>query len=213
MATASVTYTFSPNTLVKSSEANTNFSDVVSFLNGSVVHKDGTIAFTGVPSGPASDPVSDNQYSRKAYVDKRTGIAVCTRTATIGDSGSYQSLTSLWTLSLNNPSSIASLPDDLQINTAGWYLVGGIFQVAVPSGSGINGVIRCLRIKLAGNVVAQSPPQVGTNTFADQQGPHIQVPLNITAGQKLAMDVYQQNAASGALAYTAKLWAMMLVPS
>jgi hypothetical protein len=64
-----VTYSFSANTTILSAEANTNFADIVSFLNGEVIHKDAAIAFTNVPSGPASNPSSDNQFTRKKYVD------------------------------------------------------------------------------------------------------------------------------------------------
>ena len=70
MATAAVTYTFTANTLIQSAQANTNFQDLVTFLNNSVIHKDGSIAFTAIPSGPATDPSGDNQFARKAYVDK-----------------------------------------------------------------------------------------------------------------------------------------------
>lgn len=69
MATASVTFTFAANTLIQASQGNTNFADVIAFLNGSVIHKDATVAFTAVPSGPGTDPVSANQFTRKAYVD------------------------------------------------------------------------------------------------------------------------------------------------
>lgn len=69
MSTAAVTYTFAPNTTILSAEANTNFSDLVDFLNDSVMHLDASAAFTAIPSGPATDPTTDNQFTRKAYVD------------------------------------------------------------------------------------------------------------------------------------------------
>lgn len=69
MATAAVTYTFTPNTTILSAEANTNFSDLVSFLNNSVMHRDASAAFTAVPSGPSTDPSTDNHLARKKYVD------------------------------------------------------------------------------------------------------------------------------------------------
>lgn len=71
MATASVPYSFVPLEDILSSEANANFAALVAFLNTQVIHKDGTVASTGTLSGPAADPVSDNQYARKAYVDNR----------------------------------------------------------------------------------------------------------------------------------------------
>lgn len=75
MSVAAVTYTFAPNTLTKSSEANTNFADLVTYINSNAITKDAALAFTGVPSGPATDPTGDNHLARKAYVDK-LGIVV-----------------------------------------------------------------------------------------------------------------------------------------
>lgn len=69
MSTAAVTYTFAPSTTILSAEANTNFADLVDFLNNSVMHLDASSAFTAIPSGPATDPTTANQFTRKAYVD------------------------------------------------------------------------------------------------------------------------------------------------
>jgi microcystin-dependent protein len=46
-----------------------NLNDILTWINTNAVHLDGSKAFTAVPSGPASDPVSANQLARKAYVD------------------------------------------------------------------------------------------------------------------------------------------------
>ena len=46
MASASVTNTFTNGTAADAIQVNTNFSDLVTFLNNSVVHRDGTKAFT-----------------------------------------------------------------------------------------------------------------------------------------------------------------------
>ncbi len=72
MATASVPYSWVANDPIRSSELNSNYSSLVSFLNTSTVHTDASKAFTGVPSGPATDPTTDNQLTRKKYVDDRT---------------------------------------------------------------------------------------------------------------------------------------------
>lgn len=69
MSVVAVTYTFAPNTLTKSSEANTNFADLVTYINTNAIVKDASLAFTAVPSGPATDPSSVNHLARKAYVD------------------------------------------------------------------------------------------------------------------------------------------------
>jgi hypothetical protein len=54
----------------KASEINQNFADISTFLNNSVVHVDGSKAFTGIPSiATGIDPSASNHLSRKAYVD------------------------------------------------------------------------------------------------------------------------------------------------
>jgi hypothetical protein len=73
VATASKTYSFTASTTAVASQVNTNFDDLVDFLNQEVIHKDASVAFTGVPSGPATDPSTANQLTRKAYVDGLLG--------------------------------------------------------------------------------------------------------------------------------------------
>src|SRR5437868_4994070 len=73
MSTATVTNTFSAGTTAVASQVNTNFSDLVSYINTNCIVKDGTLASTAVLSGPATDPTSDNHYARKAYVDGLVG--------------------------------------------------------------------------------------------------------------------------------------------
>lgn len=52
MATASVTNSFTNSTTADANEVNTNFADLVTFLNGSVVHVDGSKAMTAaLPMG------------------------------------------------------------------------------------------------------------------------------------------------------------------
>lgn len=52
MSTASVTYTFVDANVAEASEANQNFTDLVSFLNSNVVHLDGAKTMTGnLPMG------------------------------------------------------------------------------------------------------------------------------------------------------------------
>lgn len=46
MSTASVSNTFVASTTAESAKVNTNFSDLVNFLNNSVIHRDGTKAMT-----------------------------------------------------------------------------------------------------------------------------------------------------------------------
>ncbi len=47
MSTASVTHTFTAGTTIQSVQANTNFSDIITFLNNNVAHLDASKTFTG----------------------------------------------------------------------------------------------------------------------------------------------------------------------
>ena len=135
MATAAVTYTFVPNTLVKSSEANTNFQDIVDFLNGSVIHKDASIAFTAIPSGPSSDPTDDNQFARKAYVDMACGVI--SKSTTWGSSTGGTELSGASTIVDRG---VAIADSNITIETAGVYAVFGSWGVGTNT-SGNRGLM------------------------------------------------------------------------
>lgn len=79
MATAAVTYTFANGTNADGTQVNSNFSSVVNFLNTETIQRDASIAFTAIPSLPATDPTTDNQVVRKAYVDNYTPAGVITQ--------------------------------------------------------------------------------------------------------------------------------------
>jgi hypothetical protein len=70
-ANVSVTYNFVAGTPAVADNVDQNFTDIVNWVNTNAVHLDGSKAFTAVPSGPASDPTSANQLTRKAYVDAK----------------------------------------------------------------------------------------------------------------------------------------------
>lgn len=95
MPTAAVTYNFVPETTILASEANTNFANLVNFLNSNVIQKDASLAFTNIPSGPASDPSSANQFTRKAYVDAAITTGVATAVKVIAHDNSTSSGTSI----------------------------------------------------------------------------------------------------------------------
>jgi hypothetical protein len=67
MATASVTHSFVTGNTILAAQHNTNFADLVNFINGSVVHVDGSKAFTGTVSGVT--PTAAAHLTRKDYVD------------------------------------------------------------------------------------------------------------------------------------------------
>lgn len=72
----SVTNTFTAGTSAVASQVNTNFSEVVSYINTNSVLSDATVAFTQVPSGPSTDPSSNNHLTRKLWVDRQVGSAI-----------------------------------------------------------------------------------------------------------------------------------------
>jgi hypothetical protein len=70
MATdASVPNNFTVGTPAVADDVDANFDAITTWINTNAVHLDASKAFTAVPSGPATDPSSDNQLTRKAYVD------------------------------------------------------------------------------------------------------------------------------------------------
>jgi microcystin-dependent protein len=70
---------FANGTNADGTQVNSNFNNVVNFLNTETVQRDASIAFTAIPTAPATDPVSDNQLARKAYVDNYTPAGVITQ--------------------------------------------------------------------------------------------------------------------------------------
>lgn len=76
MATAAVSNVFTNGSNADAVQVNSNFTSVVNFLNTDVITRDAAIAFTAVPSGPATDPTTDNQFTRKYYVDNLTPAGV-----------------------------------------------------------------------------------------------------------------------------------------
>lgn len=76
MTVVAKTYTFIPGTPIESSQANQNFDDIVNYINGEVIVRDASKAFTAIPSGPGTDPSSPNQFARKQYVDNADNLRV-----------------------------------------------------------------------------------------------------------------------------------------
>lgn len=102
MATPAVTYTFAANTLVKASEANTNFQDIIDFLTTHVIQKDASVAFTATPSGPSTDPTGDDQFTRKKYVDDLGLTVPRSKAATVtGANGNITSTANFTALPVN----------------------------------------------------------------------------------------------------------------
>jgi hypothetical protein len=66
---ATVTNNFVQGTPANASEVNTNFADLVTWINTNATHLDGTKPFTGLVTLPATTPSNANHATRKGYVD------------------------------------------------------------------------------------------------------------------------------------------------
>ena len=87
--------TFVVDTTIDPDEVNENFDTIYDFVNEEVIHRDGTIAFTAVPTGPATDPSTANQLARKDYVDRHAPNLKQARLQGTGGTGSEGSYTNL----------------------------------------------------------------------------------------------------------------------
>lgn len=74
MTAVSKTHTFVAGTVIESAQANQNFDDLVNYTNNEVIVRDASKAFTVTPAGPATDPTSANQFTRKQYVDNADNL-------------------------------------------------------------------------------------------------------------------------------------------
>lgn len=79
--TAAVTNSFTAATPAVAAQVNTNFSDLVNWINTWAMPLDASKTFTSTPSGPAADPTTANQLARKAYVDARDDLKVVAATS------------------------------------------------------------------------------------------------------------------------------------
>lgn len=70
MATVTIPFTFVNNTQnADATQVNSNFSTLASFINTEVIQRDASVAFTQIPTLPATTPTLANHATRKGYVD------------------------------------------------------------------------------------------------------------------------------------------------
>lgn len=72
-------YTFSDATDAEAGEVNANFDALYDWVNGQSIDVTAARAFENIPTGPATDPTSDNQFARKKYVDNRYRLIAAQR--------------------------------------------------------------------------------------------------------------------------------------
>lgn len=135
MATLAVTHTFVDATAAEAAEVNQNFDDVTDFVNTEVIHRDASIAFTSVPSGPASDPSTANQLVRKSYVDDQIDVVEAAAAAAAARVAVRLNRTTNQTTGASGTEATFSWNDEIQ-DTHGFWSSGT--TITIPSGqSGI----------------------------------------------------------------------------
>lgn len=159
MPTPTLPNTFVSGTLAKSAEVNANFEALRQFIIANLIQKDASLGFTATPVGPSLDPVSANQFARKAYVDaprytgSRTGVA----TTSTGAAGSYVVLAATgWVTGTS--SRVTATGAGVTILETGWYLVTATAEHFI-----INNTWRGVGIAVNGTVVASDPRGAGVN--------------------------------------------------
>lgn len=203
MPPLSVTNTHVPNTLAEAGDVNQNFSDIVTWANANAIQKDASLAFTAVPSGPATNPVSSNQFTRKAYVDIPRYLAqnVTTTSATIFAGGQVTWANMPGSLTATNSHRVTTTASGFTVTDTGLYMIGAQIQFITLGGSHlgvglrVNGVVGDADIRAGGAFYLGAAPVVRLLSFQA-----------LTAGATVGVS-YDQDAGSG-INSGFSLWAM-----
>lgn len=197
MATLAVSNIFAPNTLAESSEINQNFDDVEAFVNTNMIQKDASVAFTAVPSGPAANPVSDNQFTRKAYVD--VPFAYSTFSGTPASVGAATLLPGWGSVVARG---VTATTNGFTILTTRTYEIGA----AAVFGTNAGGTRRDFTLTLNGtNILGMQghSEDLGSSGYGCDVSPGTR-PIALTAGDLIAVS-YIQNAGV-AITFNGIIW-------
>lgn len=197
MATASVTTTFVNGTTADASQVNTNFNDLVSFLNGSVVHVDGSKAFTAPVTGVA--PTADLHLATKKYVDDSVVECLVSRAAS-GNIPSDTETAIIWDTEAFDPNGwhdLVTNPERITV-PAGLYLV-----TASVTWDNTNGTSGHRRLKAVVNesgwstVAEEQVSSTGSASFVNAQV--VTGVWRIVSGGYFQFQVYQNSGSTLAL--------------
>ena len=132
-------YTFSPGPAV-SAEVNANFDTLYDALNNDYLSADGTVPFESIPSGPATDPTTDNQFTRKKYVDDKTkGVVKVPAVGMVGRVGTADGSTAQVLVQAGTRSAVTSGADiDVVFPQA---FAGGVLSCVAVNGDANTGAI------------------------------------------------------------------------
>lgn len=179
MATASVTYSFSGGGNAAASQVNQDFSDVVTFLNNSVLHVDGSKQLTGQLSLlSGTDPTADDHAARKKYVDKRAlSYARTNPSAVLG----FTASTEVASVTITDPGYDISVGGDFQ----------AFLTVVSPDATMLAGV------SLYVDGVMKTTKQVSTTTTAQSLSIHLPQTTHSTGTNCVVKAYIQRIAGSG----------------
>ena len=151
MSTLSKPYTFTAGTYAVASQVNANLDTIFSWINSNAIWADASIAFTGVPVGPNTDPSTGNQLTRKSYVDAQ--VATSTPKGTFGYNG---------TATATRPLLINGKRDYVSTDTGGNFTIN--YDTAFPNATIM--VVACIGSTASSDIMVQTSDTQGrSNAF------------------------------------------------
>lgn len=111
---------FADAAVIQADDFNENFEAIGGWIDSEAIVSDASVPFVNVPSGPAEDPTTDNQLSRKAYVDDKAGGSKASYIRT-KDSGGAQATLKTAVAINNNTDAISDLTVSVVEETDHWY--------------------------------------------------------------------------------------------
>jgi len=206
----SVFYTFSPATVAKSSEINTNFSGLDTRLvtvEGAYIKKDGTVAFTAdqsmgskkiinLASGVnAGDAVNMSQLSDVAYPSTAYFQAQNTNIQTIYE-GAWRKL-AIDALGFDPSAGFQAVNNRWVVPVTGWYLVTLRASLAYDGSNGIDsGYLSMWVNNVESATIELLSATIGTTPTTVLPGILVQ-PVYLTAGQYIEGWIYANISSGG----------------
>ena len=155
MSTLSKPYTFTAGTYAVASQVNANLDTIYSWINSNAIWADASIAFTGVPVGPNTDPTTGNQLTRKSYVDAQVAATLSSATPK-GTFGYNGSATGARPILVNGARTYVST------DTSGNFTIN--YDVAFPNATIM--VVACMGSTGSGDIMVQTSDTNGrSNSF------------------------------------------------
>lgn len=190
-------HTFVDGTDAVAAEVNADFDELYDWVNTDAVHRDASLAFTAVPSGPNTDPTGANHLTRKSYVDAPHILQHSS--GTLLGTGGPTELIPGWTV--QSSKGINSLPAGFEVVSAGVYLVGAYVNFQTSTA----GDRRNIGLKRNdGALFVTDSNADGNFTSGFGSGLTVTTLALLGAGDDIEL-VYQHN--SLGLDFTARMWA------